>query len=228
MSSDRKRVSVIIPALNEEDSISLVIRDIPAHLVTEIIVVDNGSTDRTAEMARNAGARVVRENHRGYGAACLRGIASANKPDIIVFIDGDYSDYAEEMERIITPILKGDADLAIGSRTSGRRDKWALPFHAYWGNRLAAWLINLFYQYRFTDLGPFRGIRCASLQKLNMVDKNYGWTVEMQIKAVMHGLKIIEIPVSYRKRIGKSKVSGTMTGSIKAGLKILSMVLSLK
>lgn len=228
MSSDRKRVSVIIPAINEQDSIGLVIRDIPKHIVSEIIVVDNGSTDRTADTARDAGARVVRENQRGYGAACLRGIASADNPDIIVFLDGDYSDYPEEMERIIDPLLKGEADLVIGSRTAGAGSKRALPPHAYWGNRLTAWLINVLYRHQFSDFGPFRAITGKGLTKLGMRDTNYGWTVEMQVKAIIHGLTVIEVPVSYRKRIGTSKVSGTMSGSIKAGMKMLYTVFSLR
>jgi glycosyltransferase involved in cell wall biosynthesis len=228
MNSNRKRVSVIIPAFNEQDSIGLVIRDIPKHLANEIIVVDNGSTDRTAEFARNAGARVVRENLRGYGAACLKGIASVNNPDIIVFVDGDYSDYPEEMGQIVTPVLKGEADLVIGSRIAGATSERVLPPHAYWGNRLTTWLINALYHHRFTDLGPFRAITCMGLKKLGMRDNNYGWTVEMQVKAIIHGLKVVEIPVSYRKRIGKSKVSGTIAGSLKAGIKMLYTVFSLR
>ncbi len=228
MSSDQKRVSVIIPALNEQDSIGPVIRNIPAHLVTEIIVVDNGSTDRTAEVARGAGARVVREDRRGYGAACLKGIASANNPDIMVFMDGDYSDYPEEMEQIITPILKGESDLVIGSRIAGAASGKVLPPHSYWGNRLTTWLINAIYGYRFTDLGPFRAISYNALTQLGMQDLNYGWTVEMQVKAIIHGLKVIELPVRYRKRIGKSKVTGTVTGSMKAGIKMLYTVFSLR
>lgn len=227
MNSNRKRVSVIIPALNEQASIGLVIRDIPKRLVNEIIVVDNGSTDRTAEVARNAGARLVREERRGYGAACLKGIASANNPDIIVFMDGDYSDYQEEMEQIIAPILQDEADLVIGSRITGATSERVLPPHAYWGNKVTAWLINLLYRHRFTDFGPFRAITYNGLLKLAMNDTNYGWTVEMQVKAVIRGLQVIEIPVSYRKRIGKSKVTGTITGSMKAGLKMLYMVFSL-
>ncbi len=228
MSSDRKRVSVIIPALNEQDSIGLVIRDIPAHLVAEIIVVDNGSTDRTAEMARNAGARVVRENRRGYGAACLKGMASANRPDIIVFMDGDYSDYPEEMDRLVAPVVKGEADLVIGSRTAGAGSARVLPPHAYWGNRLTTWLITALYHYRYTDLGPFRAISHKGLMQLGMEDLNYGWTVEMQVKALIHGLTVIEVPVSYRKRIGTSKVTGTMSGSVKAGMKMLYTIIALR
>jgi glycosyltransferase involved in cell wall biosynthesis len=228
MSSDYKRVSVIIPALNEQDSIGLVIGDIPKHLVDEIIVADNGSTDRTAEVAHNAGARLVSEHRRGYGAACLKGIASARNPDIIVFMDGDYSDYPEEMAQIIAPILKGEADMVIGSRIMGTRSEKVLPPHSYWGNRLTTWLINALYHQRFTDLGPFRAITYDGLKKLAMRDTNYGWTVEMQVKAVTNGLKVVEIPVSYRKRIGKSKVSGTIAGSLKAGIKMLYTVFSLR
>ena len=228
MISNGKRVSVIIPALNEQDSIELVIWDIPKHLVKEIIVVDNGSTDRTSEVASHAGARVVCENRRGYGAACLKGIACTNNPDIIVFMDGDYSDYPEEMEQIITPILKGEADLVIGSRITGTASERVLPQHAYWGNKLTTWLINALYHYRFTDLGPFRAISYKHLILLGMQDNDYGWTVEMQVKALIHGLKVIEIPVSYRKRVGKSKVTGTLAGSLKAGIKILYTVFSLR
>lgn len=226
MNPSRKRVSVIIPALNEQDSIELVIRDIPKHLVHEIIIVDNGSTDRTAEFARNAGSRVVRENLRGYGAACLKGIASANNPDIIVFMDGDYSDYPEKLEQIITPLLKDEADLVIGSRVMENASARALPPHAYWGNKLTTWLINLLYHHHFSDVGPFRAITCEGLKKLDMRDTNYGWTVEMQVKAVIHGLTVVEIPVGYRKRIGTSKVSGTIAGSLKAGVKMLHTVFS--
>jgi len=228
MSSEPKSVSVIIPALNEQDSIGLVIRDIPKHLVNEIIVVDNGSTDRTWEVAQNAGVRVVSENRRGYGAACLRGIASARNPDIIVFMDGDYSDYPEEMEQIISPILNGEADLVMGSRMEGTKSMKALPPHAYWGNRLATRLIDLIYHHRFNDLGPFRAIRASRLRELGMEDKNYGWTVEMQVKALKRGLRVAEVPVRYRKRLGKSKVSGSWSGSIKAGFKIIATILELR
>jgi glycosyltransferase involved in cell wall biosynthesis len=225
MNTGKERISIIIPALNEQDSIGLVIKDIPKRLVDEIIVVDNGSIDNTAEVAQSAGARVVREIHRGYGAACLKGIESANYPDIIVFLDGDYSDYPEEMEQLIDPIMQGRADLVIGSRILGSGGKKVLLPQAYWGNKLATGLIALLYNYRYTDLGPFRAIRFSALQKLNMRDRNFGWTVEMQIKAVQNGLAILEIPVTYRQRIGKSKITGTVSGTIKAGAKILYILM---
>ena len=224
MKKNTIKISVIIPVLNEQDSIGLVIRDIPKDLPDEIIVVDNGSTDNTITVAQEAGARVVKEEVRGYGAACLKGIASADNPDVIVFLDGDYSDYPDEMNKIITPILKGEADLVLGSRIAHHNGRKALLPQAYWGNRLTTWLINIIYHYHYTDLGPFRAIRAHQLQMLDMRDKNYGWTVEMQIKAIKNGLTIAEIPVNYRKRIGKSKVTGTLSGTIKAGVKILYRV----
>jgi len=226
MTTDRQRISVIIPALNEQDSIGLVIKDIPKDLVYEIIVVDNDSTDNTAVAARNAGAIVVKEPHRGYGAACLKGIDTVDHPDIIVFLDGDYSDYPEEMEQLIEPIMQGRADLVIGSRELGSGGERVLLPQAHWGNKLATGLIYLLYQHRYTDLGPFRAIRCSALQKLNMGDKNFGWTVEMQVKAVKFGLRIVEVPVTYRQRIGKSKITGTVTGTIKAGAKIIYTILT--
>ena len=205
MNSLLPRISVIIPALNEAASIGLVIGDIPPGLVSEIIVVDNGSTDGTAEIAREAGARVVHELHRGYGAACLAGIAAADCPDIIAFLDGDYSDYPEELARLAEPVIKNGADLVIGSRMAGSDARRVLPPQAYWGNRLATFLLRLLYGFRFTDLGPFRAIRAQSLKALGMTDRNFGWTIEMQIKAVQQGLRIQEIPVRYRSRIGQSK-----------------------
>jgi len=226
MNTGKERISVIIPALNEQDSIGRVINDIPKNMVGEIIVVDNGSIDNTAGIAQSAGARMVREPRRGYGAACLKGIESANHPDIIVFLDGDYSDYPEEMEQLIEPIMQGRADLVIGSRTLGSGGKKVLLPQAYWGNKLATWLIYLLYHHRYTDLGPFRAIRFMALQKLNMQDKNFGWTVEMQIKAVRNRLAIMEIPVKYRQRIGTSKITGTVAGTIKAGAKIIYTILS--
>jgi glycosyltransferase involved in cell wall biosynthesis len=221
MNVSKPRISVIIPALNEAASIGLVIRDIPPGLAAEIIVVDNGSTDGTADIARQSGARVVHELHRGYGAACLAGIAAAGNPEIIAFLDGDYSDYPEELGLLAEPVINGEADLVIGSRMAGADAGCVLPPQAYWGNRLATFLLRLLYGFRFTDLGPFRVIRAQSLKALGMRDRNFGWTIEMQIKAVQRGLRIQEIPVRYRHRIGQSKISGTLSGSIQAGCKIL-------
>ena len=214
-------VSVIIPALNEEDSIGAVLSGIPEKYSRDVIVVDNGSTDRTAEVAGSHGARVVREPVRGYGQACLRGIAEIKEAGIVVFLDADFSDYPEEMTLLVEPIAEDRADIVIGSRVLGRRDAGALPSHAAFGNRLASWLIRRFFGQRYTDLGPFRAIRYSALQSLKMADRTYGWTVEMQVKAVRHNLRILEVPVSYRKRIGTSKISGTVMGSVKAGTKII-------
>ena len=216
---------VIIPALNEEDAISKVIGDIPADNVTEIIVVDNGSTDNTINVAEAAGATVLTEQQRGYGAACLKGIAYVKEraPDteIIVFLDADYSDHPEEMSAVIEPILKENIDMVIGSRALGESEKGSLtPVQAF-GNWLSTKLLGLIYNAKFTDLGPFRAIKFDKLLALDMKDKNYGWTVEMQVKAAKHKLSFTEVPVKYRHRIGKSKVSGTVKGSILAGHKIL-------
>lgn len=219
------KVSVIIPVLNEEGSIGKVLQDIPRDLVQQVIVVDNGSTDRTSEIALSCGAEVVAEPRRGYGHACLRGIAALRSPDAVVFLDGDYSDYPQEMTQLVAPILSEDADMVIGSRTLGRSEKDAHPAHARFGNWLAGSLIRLFFGFQYTDLGPFRAIRYSSLQQLEMVDRTFGWTVEMQVKAIRKGLRIREVPVSYRKRIGKSKISGTVVGSVKAGTKIIWTIL---
>jgi glycosyltransferase involved in cell wall biosynthesis len=226
MKAHLPRMTVIIPALNEAASIGLVIRDISRDLVSEIIVVDNGSTDGTADAALQAGARVVHEPNRGYGAACLAGIDAADSPDIIAFLDGDYSDYPEELGLLAAPIINGKADLVIGSRMAGADARRVLQPQAYWGNRLATFFLRLLYGFRFTDLGPFRAVRAESLKALNMCDKNFGWTIEMQIKAVRQGLRIQETPVRYRHRIGSSKISGTVSGSIKAGWKILYIIFS--
>ena len=215
------RISVIIPVFNEQDAIEKVIGDIPSHLPTEIIVVDNGSTDQTAKLAAAMGARIVRENHRGYGSACLAGIAATNNPDIVVFLDGDYSDHPNEMPDLIAPILKNRADLVIGSRVLGNSEPGALMIQARFGNRLATSLIKILFGVSYTDLGPFRAIRYRALMDLNMRDKTFGWTVEMQVKAAKQALKIQEVPVSYRKRIGVSKITGTIEGTLKAGWKIL-------
>jgi glycosyltransferase involved in cell wall biosynthesis len=216
------RVAVIIPVFNERDSLPLVVADIPRDRVDEILVVDNGSTDETGSVARGLPVRLVREDRRGYGSACLAGIAAleAAPPDIVVFLDGDYSDHPEEMPLLLDAIAKG-GDLAIGSRILGSREPGALLPQARFGNLLACSLIRLLYRHRFTDLGPFRAIRWDALERLRMEDRDFGWTVEMQIKAVRNGLAIVEVPVSYRRRVGVSKITGTVSGTIRAGAKIL-------
>lgn len=220
-----KSVYVIIPALNESKSIEKVINDIP-DFVDEIVVVDNGSTDDTFETAAKAGATVLTEPEKGYGAACLLGIEyiSNKNPAIVVFLDGDYSDYPEEMDELIKPILEKDIDMVIGSRIIGKRENGALLPQAIFGNRLSSFLIRMFWDYTFTDLGPFRAIKFNKLMSLGMQDRNFGWTVEMQIKAAKQKLTYKEIPVSYRKRIGSSKVTGTFAGTIKASYKILATI----
>lgn len=222
-----QNVFVIIPAFNEEQSIARVLGDIPS--VREVVVVNNGSTDRTGEVASEAGATVLHEPRQGYGQACLTGIAfiqpKADPDDIIVFLDGDYSDYPEEMTKIIAPIREGSADLVIGSRALGDREPGSMTPQQIVGNKLATRLLKLMYDANFTDLGPFRAIRMAALEQLEMQDRNYGWTVEMQLKAVKKGLTTTEIPVRYRKRIGFSKVSGTVKGTIMAGYKIIWTIL---
>lgn len=218
-------IHAIIPAFNEELSIEKVIAEIPAAIVTEVVVVNNASTDRTAEVAMKAGATVLHEPRSGYGYACLKGIEYCQKkifpPDIVVFLDGDYSDYPEEMACLVQPILEGKADLVIGSRALGKREKGSMTVQQIFGNWLATTLLKLFFSVKFTDLGPFRAIRLSSLLDLNMQDKNYGWTVEMQVKAAKKKFRNVEVPVQYRKRIGVSKVSGTVKGTIMAGYKIL-------
>ena len=222
-------VKVIIPAFNEEHSVGKVLNQIPRELVEEIIVVNNASTDETESEAKKGGATVLNEPVPGYGRACLKGMdyifSSEPKPDIIVFLDADYSDYPEEMPKLIEPIAKDRQDLVIGSRTKGVRERGSMTIQQLFGNWLATRLLKLFYSADFTDLGPFRAIRYESLLKLGMVDKTYGWTVEMQLKAAKQKLKIVEVPVDYRKRIGKSKISGTMTGTVKAGYKIIATIL---
>jgi glycosyltransferase involved in cell wall biosynthesis len=216
-------VDVIIPALNEEPALPRVLREIPSQLVRRIIVADNGSTDRTADVARQEGAEVVYEPERGYGAACLKALAhlAADPPDVVVFLDGDYSDHPDELPSLIDPIASGDADMVIGSRVRGLRERGALSPQQQVGNAIACRALRLLYGVRYTDLGPFRAIRWETLQALGMQDRNYGWTVEMQIKAAQRGIAYREVPVSYRQRIGVSKVSGTVRGSLSAGAKIL-------
>lgn len=216
-------IAVIVPALNEQQALPLVLREIPRSSVRRVIVADNGSTDRTAEVARQNGAEVVHESERGYGAACLKALAhlAADPPDIVVFLDGDYSDHPSELPSLIDPILAGDADMVIGSRARGRRERGALSPQQQVGNAIACRALRLLYGVRYTDLGPFRAIRWQTLQALGMQDRNYGWTVEMQIKAARRGVAYCEVPVSYRQRIGVSKVSGTVRGSVSAGAKIL-------
>lgn len=220
-----KNILVIIPAFNEQESIGSVVRDIPKDLVSEIVVVNNSSTDKTEEEALKEGATVLRESQKGYGFACLKGIEYAKsktpRPDIIVFIDGDYSDHPEEMPKVVGPIIEEGYDMVIGSRSIGNLEKGAMQPQQVFGNWLATSLIRLFYKHKFTDLGPFRAIRFDKLIQLNMVDQTYGWTVEMQLKAVKQGLKCTEVAVDYRKRIGFSKISGTVKGTILAGYKII-------
>lgn len=220
-------VDVVIPALNEEASLPLVLRDLPA--VRNVYVVDNGSTDATARLAAEHGARVVAEPQRGYGSACLRGLAEIRQsiddggepPEIVVFVDADYSDHPDELPLLVQPILDDEFDFVLGSRLLGNREAGAMPPQSIYGNKLACFLMRWLFRARYTDLGPFRAIRYSSLQSLGMCDENYGWTIEMQIKAARAKLRTKEIPVSYRKRIGTSKISGTIRGTIKAGSKIL-------
>jgi glycosyltransferase involved in cell wall biosynthesis len=215
---------VVIPALNEEEGVGLVLREIPS-LVGEVIVVDNGSTDRTADVARAHGARVVAESRRGYGQACLTGIAAITDADVIAFLDADHSDYPAQLTDVLAPILAGDADLVIGSRQLGHRAAGAHPWHAVLGTRACVWLMNRLIGTRATDLGPFRAITVEGLKRIGMRDRNFGWTVEMQVRAARHGLRVVEVPVDYRARIGRSKVSGTPSGTVRAAVKILGTIL---
>ncbi len=217
---------VIIPAFNEGRSIGLVVADIPKDLVREVVVVNNGSTDETERNASKAGATVLREQRRGYGWACLCGIeyAATRNPDIIVFLDGDYSDHPEEMTRLVEPIRTGQADFVVGSRMIGEREPGAMLPQALIGNRVACLLMRIIWGARFTDLGPFRAIRFRELLRLDMQDKTFGWTVEMQIKAVKAGLRYTEVPVSYRRRVGVSKITGTISGTLKASARILFLI----
>ncbi|MEQ9403005.1 MAG: glycosyltransferase family 2 protein [Cyclobacteriaceae bacterium] len=218
-------IRVIIPAFNEQNAVGLVIDEIPKDMVSEIIVVDNGSTDDTFSQAESRGATALKEPVRGYGNACLRGMKhiadSPTKPDIVVFLDGDHSDYPEQLVELVKPILDKKADMVIGSRALGNKEKGSMTPQQIFGNWLATTLIRLFYKVKYTDLGPFRAIRYESLLTIGMEDRTYGWTVEMQLKAAKLNLHTLDVPVNYRQRIGVSKVSGTVKGTIGAGYKII-------
>ncbi|THH37567.1 glycosyltransferase family 2 protein [Neolewinella litorea] len=226
-------IDVIIPAYNEEASIGLVVAELPHHLLREVIVCDNNSRDRTAAVGAAAGATVVSEPRAGYGSACLRGMRHiaarppAEQPDIVVFLDGDHSDYPEDLTELIAPIMDEGYDLVIGSRARGQVESGSMTFPQIFGNWLATNLIRLFYGYEFTDLGPFRAIRYPALRALGMQDPDFGWTVEMQVRAAKAGLKCTEVPVRYRRRIGTSKISGTVRGTFLAGHKILWTIFKL-
>lgn len=223
-------IDVIIPAYNEADAVGKVIQDIPVGVVRHIIVANNASTDATRQVAEAAGAIVVDQPLRGYGNACLKGIARVAThlpvPDIVVFLDADHSDHPEQLPELVAPILRGEADLVIGSRALGKREAGSMMPQQVFGNWLATSLMRWMYGIRYTDLGPFRAITWEALQRLNMQDRTYGWTVEMQLKAAKHQLRCVEVPVDYRKRIGVSKVSGTVKGTVLAGYKIITTILT--
>lgn len=216
-------VDVVIPTLNEAEAIGRVLAEIPAW-VRQVVVVDNGSTDGTAAIAVTAGAQVVREARRGYGYACLAGLAVLRAPDIVVFLDGDYSDYPAEIAHLVAPILAGQADLVIGSRLAGRMQPGAMLWHAYLGNLLLSWLVRRVTGCQVTDIGPFRAVTWDCLKALGLKEGRYGWTLEMMLKAANRGCRMLEVPVSYRPRLGKSKVSGSWRVSLKAGLVMLATV----
>ena len=217
------RVDVVIPALNEERALPRVLEEIPRPPVRRVVVADNGSTDATAAVARAAGAEVVHQPERGYGAACLEALEllAADPPDVVVFLDGDHSDRPAELPRLLEPLAAGRADLVVGSRTLGRAERGSLTPQQRVGNAVACFALRALYDARYTDLGPFRAIRWDALERLGMRDRNYGWTVEMQVRAARAGLRHVEVPVSYRRRIGDSKVSGTVRGTVGASGKIL-------
>jgi glycosyltransferase involved in cell wall biosynthesis len=218
------RVSVIIPTRNEAQAIGRVLADVPRNLVNEVIVVDNCSSDGTPEIAARMGARVISETRRGYGRACLTGVAAADAPDIVVFLDGDYSDRPAELPLLLAPIAEGRADITVGSRLAGPRAPGALPWHSVFGNWLAASLIRNLFGLRISDLGPFRAARAEALRAVELEETTYGWAVELIVKGAIRGLRIIEVRVSYHPRIGKSKISGTLRGTIGAAWFILSLI----
>ena len=222
------RVDAVIPALDEEEAIGAVLDALPRPLIRRVVVCDNGSRDATAAIARARGAVVVEEARRGYGAACLRALAALepDPPDVVLFLDADRSDDPTEAPCVLAPILEGRADLVIGSRVLGEREPGALTAQARFGNWLATGLIRALYGVRYTDLGPFRAVRWGRLRSLGMHDRDFGWTVEMQIKAARAGLRSVEVPVRYRRRVGRSKISGTLVGSVRAGYKILATIAS--
>ena len=228
VTNSNTRIYVIIPAHNEEAAIAQVIKELPTDLIEQVVVVNNASTDQTAVVAQKAGALVLEEPIPGYGRACLRGIAHVNKRarahDIVVFLDGDYSDYPAQLPNVIRPLLEEDKDLVIGSRNLGKRATGSMTPQQVFGNWLATLLIRLFYGVRYTDLGPFRAIRIGKLTELAMCDTTYGWTVEMQVKAAKRRYQVAEVPVDYRRRIGTSKISGTVKGTILAGYKIITTI----
>lgn len=231
--SSRARVAVVIPALDEEAALPLVLAELPRDRIDVVVVVDNGSRDRTADVARAGGAVVVREDRRGYGRACQAGLrwldsgaelARWDDRDVIVFLDADHSDHPEELGVVLAPILEDRAELVIGSRVRGGADMRAMLPQAWFGNRLACALMRLLFGARYTDLGPFRAIRAGELRRLRMRDLDFGWTVEMQLKAHVARLRTVEVPVRYRARIGKSKITGTVLGTVRAGWKILGWI----
>jgi len=217
-------VSVIIPTYNEAQAIGRVLADLPSGLASEVIVVDSDSSDGTPEIAAKMGARVVKEPRRGYGRACLTGLANVDSPEVIVFLDGDYSDRPSELPNLLAPIIEGRADITVGSRLGPDRNSGALPWHAAFGNRLAANLIQLLYGLKLSDLGPFRAGRASVLRALALQEATYGWAVEMILKGTLAGFRIVEVPVSYHPRIGKSKISGTLKGTVGAAWFILSRI----
>jgi glycosyltransferase involved in cell wall biosynthesis len=224
LSQDPVRVSVVIPTHNEAQSIGRVLADLPTDIVTEVLVVDSNSTDGTPEIASKMGARVLHEPRRGYGRACLTGLAGASSPDVVVFLDGDYSDRPDELPLLLTPIIEGRADITLGSRLRKQSIHGALPSHQVFGNRLAASLIRLLYGLEISDLGPFRAGRADVLRALALEETTYGWAVEMILKGALAGFRVVEVPVSYYPRIGRSKIGGTLKGTVGAGWFILSLI----